>query len=147
MFFSFALVLFYLFTPLLILYSCRRYTFLSKLGSILIAYGVGLVLGSTGVLPENSEQIQDILTTVTIPLAIPLLLFLMDIKSWTRMAGKTMLSMIIAIGSVVFMVIAGYIVFQTKALPGLWKIGSLLIGVYTGGTPTGGSQVDAECAQ
>ena len=132
---SIALVLFYLFTPLLILYSCRKYSFLSKLGSILIAYGVGLALGSTGLLTENSKQIQDILTTITIPIAIPLLLFSMDIKSWTRMAGKTVISLFVAIGSVVIMVITGFVIFKSEALPDLWKIGGLLIGVYTGGTP------------
>ncbi|NOX85937.1 MAG: DUF819 family protein, partial [Chlorobi bacterium] len=56
-------------------------------------------------------------------------------KSWTRMAGKTVISMIIAIGSVVFMVITGFMIFKSEMLPDLWKIGGLLIGVYTGGTP------------
>ncbi len=101
----------------------------------MIAYFVGLVLGSTGLLPENSKQIQDIMTTVSIPIAIPLLLFSMDIRSWTRMAGKTVISMIVAIGSVVIMVITGFMIFRSEALPDLWKIGGLLIGVYTGGTP------------
>lgn len=51
------------------------------------------------------------------------------------MAGKTVISLFVAIGSVVIMVITGFVIFKSEALPDLWKIGGLLIGVYTGGTP------------
>lgn len=50
------LVLFYLFAPLLILYLCRRFPFLDKLGAVLIAYVIGLLLGNSGLLSEGSKQ-------------------------------------------------------------------------------------------
>ena len=132
---SIVLVLFYLFTPLLILYFCRKYTFLSKLGSVLIAYIIGLSISSIGILPENSAKIQDIIVTISIPVAIPLLLFSMDIRAWSRTAAKTIISMVIAIVSVIVIVITGFLIFSSHGFPDLWKIGGLLIGVYTGGTP------------
>lgn len=129
------MVAFYLFTPLLILYACQKQSFLRRLGAVLIAYGVGLVAGLSGLLPENSAEIQDIITTITIPLALPLMLFSSDIKSWTRLAGSTTISMVIALFAVVFSVIVGYVIFATDEIADLWKVGGLLIGVYTGGTP------------
>jgi len=129
------LVAFYLFTPLLILYSCQKLSFLRRLGAVLIAYGVGLVAGVSGLLPDNSAEIQDIITTITIPLALPLMLFSSDIKAWSRLAGSTTVSLVIALFAVVVSVIVGFTMFSTEEIPDLWKVGGLLIGVYTGGTP------------
>ena len=129
------LVAFYLFTPLLILYSCQKLSILRRLGAIIIAYGVGLVAGVSGLLPENSAEIQNIIVTITIPLSLPLMLFSSDIKAWTKLAGTTVISLIIALFAVVTSVVVGYLIFMTDGIEELWKVGGLLIGVYTGGTP------------
>lgn len=129
------LVAFYLLTPFLILYACQKQSFLRRLGAVLIAYGVGLIAGVSGLLPENAIQVQDIITTITIPLALPLMLFSSDIKSWTRLAGSTTISLVIALIAVVASVVVGFTLFQTEEVADLWKVGGLLIGVYTGGTP------------
>ena len=50
------LVLLYFTFPLFIIYLCRRSSFLKKLGSIVIAYAFGLLLGSSGILPTGSEN-------------------------------------------------------------------------------------------
>ncbi len=100
-----------------------------------MAYALGLLLGSSGLLPKGSLQIQDMLNTITIPLAIPLMLFSANIKSWMRLAGKTTLSMFIAFFAVVSTVVAGYLLFGSGDPENMWKVGGLLVGVYTGGTP------------
>ena len=128
------LVLFYVFAPLLILHLCHRFPFVNKLGAVVIAYAVGLILGNIGILPEGSEKVQNILTTITIPLALPLLLFSVNIRSWFKIAGKTMLSMLLALIGVVVMVILGHHLFKND-IADSWKISGMLIGVYTGGTP------------
>ncbi|MFK5856872.1 MAG: DUF819 family protein [Bacteroidota bacterium] len=129
------LVFFYLFTPLLILYSCQKLSILRRVGAIIIAYGIGLVAGLSGLLPENSAEIQEIIVTITIPLSLPLMLFSSDIKAWTKLAGNTVVSMVIALVAVVASVIIGFFIFRTDEVADLWKVGGLLIGVYTGGTP------------
>ncbi len=129
------LIAFYLFTPLIIIYSCQKQSFLRRLGAVLVAYAVGLAAGVSGLLPENSKEIQEIITTITIPLALPLLLFSSDIKSWTRLAGSTTISLIIALFAVVISVVVGFFMFRGDDIQELWKVGGLLIGVYTGGTP------------
>ncbi len=130
------LVVFYVFTPLFILHLCHRFPWVNKLGAIMIAYGIGLLVGAFNIIPESAKPVQEIITSVTVPLAIPLMLFSANMKSWIHLAGKTFLSMLIAVFSVVVMVILGYILFNTgKGDEPFWKIGGLLIGVYTGGTP------------
>ena len=96
----------------------------------------------------KTKKLQDLLTTITISLAIPLLLFASNIKSWLHMAGRTLISMTIAIISVVSLVSLGYFIFNNK-INELWKISGMLIGVYSGGTPNLASlkimlEVDAE---
>jgi uncharacterized membrane protein len=49
------LVILYFTFPLVIIYLCKRWSFLQKLGSIVLAYGFGLILGSIGIFPQGSE--------------------------------------------------------------------------------------------
>ncbi len=129
------LVAFYIFTPFLILYACHRLSLLRRLGAILVAYGVGILAGASGLLPDNAAAIQDIIATITIPLALPLMLFSSNIKSWIKLAGNTIKSLVIALVAVVIAVVSGYVIFNTPETGNLWKTGGLLIGVYSGGTP------------
>ncbi len=50
------LILLYFTFPLVIIYVCKKRSFLKKLGSIVIAYAFGLLLGSSGILPAGSEN-------------------------------------------------------------------------------------------
>ncbi len=131
------LILFYVITPLIILMACTRYRWANRLGAVVIAYIVGLALGNSGLLPrlDSSAMVQELLTTLTIPLAIPLLLFSTDIKKWFSFAGTTMLSMLFAFVGVISMVILGYFIFNGRGTDDLWKVSGMLVGVYTGGTP------------
>jgi uncharacterized membrane protein len=49
------LILFYFAFPLVIIYMCKRWSGLKKLGSIVLAYGFGLLLGSVGFFPRGSD--------------------------------------------------------------------------------------------
>jgi len=55
------LLLFYFTFPLLIIYMCRKWTVLQKLGTIVLAYLFGLILGSSGIFPDGSEQYRSLL--------------------------------------------------------------------------------------
>ncbi len=49
------LALFYFLFPLIIIFLCRRWTFLQKFGTIVLAYLFGLIIGTAGLLPQGSE--------------------------------------------------------------------------------------------
>ena len=85
-------------------------------------------------LRNRIATVQDMITSVTIPLAIPLLLFSLNIRKWFRLASTTFLSLLLALLSVVVVVFAGYYLFRDK-IPELGKIAGMLIGIYSGGTP------------
>jgi len=129
------LVLFYVLAPVFILYLDSRFTFVNKIGAVVVAYVLGFIVGNLGILPEGSDLVQEIITIITIPLAIPLLLFSSNIKQWLKLAGSTALSLLFGLISVLIMVFVGFFLLHDEAFPELWKVGGMLIGVYTGGTP------------
>ncbi|MCD6091053.1 MAG: DUF819 family protein [Bacteroidales bacterium] len=129
------LVAFYFIAPAFILRACKKFPLLKKIGSIAIAYIIGILLGLSKLLPDDFYGVQDILTSITVPLAIPLLLFPSNIKDWFRLAGPTFKSLMVGLFSVLITVVIGYQIFRPEGDPEFWKVGGLLVGVYTGGTP------------
>ena len=129
-----ALFIFYFFTPALILWAATKFPFINKIGAIIIAYVIGLVVGTAGLLPPWAGEVQNVVNMLTIPLAIPLLLFSCNFKSWLQLAAKTMLALVIAVFSVVVVVIGGYFLFNHGNVHELWKTAGLLIAVYVGAT-------------
>ncbi len=100
-----------------------------------MAYLLGLIVGNIGILPENSIKVQDLLTTLTVPLAIPMLLFSANLMQWVKLAKSALISLFVGIFSVVTIVIIGFFIFQSEGMTEIWKVAGMLIGVYTGGTP------------
>ncbi len=128
--------LFYILTPLLIMHLCDRFKFLTKIGSVIIAYFAGIVFGSVGLVEaETIQGVQDTLINLSVSIAIPLLLFSTDLKKVMKLARKTLLSLFIALFSVMIVVFAGYFIFRVQHHEEFEKIAGLLVGVYTGGTP------------
>jgi len=108
------LIVFYVFSPLVILYLTHKYNFINKLGAVVVAYIVGIIAANLGIIPNNGKAVQDIITMITIPLAIPLLLFSSNIKQWFSLAGKTALSMLFGLLSVIITVFAGFFIFKSN---------------------------------
>ena len=180
------LALFYVFTPLLILFLTHRYRTAHKIGAVIIAYVVGLLLGNIGIIPSPGAvlnevmliepgitlsevealeernvvtsrdvfafrvyKLRDLIMTITILLAIPLMLFSTNIKQWRQVAGKTLVSLIVGLIAVMVVIVAGFYIFKDSGTKDMWKVAGMLVGVYTGGTPNLASikmalDVDAE---
>jgi uncharacterized membrane protein len=83
---------------------------------------------------EYNREIPEILSTAIIPLALPMLLFEINVKSWKKVAGKAFVSMIIGIFCLIVTIAIGYYLFKDD-MDEANKVGGLLAGVYTGGTP------------
>ena len=128
------IVLFYLIFPAILLMLGEKYPIINKIGVIVFCYVGGLIVGNVGMIPESMGGFQGDLMGVTILLGIPLVLFSENILKWAKMARYTFLSLILGVVSVIIMVFAGYFLLKDQ-IPEAHKIGGLLIGVYTGGTP------------
>lgn len=165
------LVIFYFTFPVVIIYLCKRWTILQKIGTIVVAYAVGLLIGTCGLFPEGSDgyklalqgrasipkaelsgmisqgkatendifvnqigNVQDLIPTIVVPLAFPLLLFSLNIKRWLKFAKKGFISVVLALISGVVMVTIGFFIWK-DSIPDSWKLAGMFEGIYTGGTP------------
>lgn len=166
------LIVFYVTFPLFLIWLTIRYPLFKKIGAIVMAYGMGIIIANVGILPEASDayrediitkdrsyipkeeidemvaagilpesdiranniaSIQDSVQSAILPLAIPLILFSLNVRRWLRFSGKGFLSMVLALVSVMVIVATGYLIWRDK-IPECEKVGGMLIGLYTGGT-------------
>ena len=124
------ITIFFLLAPAGVLRLCRQYPALGKVGPVLILYLIGILVGNI-FHPTGMAQIQEILSSAMVPLAIPLMLFSCTFRrSGTR---SQLLALLSGMFAVTVAVIAGYLLFG-RGLEDGPKLGGMLTGVYTGGT-------------
>ena len=127
------LFLFYFGVPAILLWAAKRMTWIDKVGAVTLCYIIGIIVGNIpGV--HVSEEYATPLMSVAVMLAIPLLLFSSDFTVWRKMGPTLTMSFLFCVIAVAIAVIAGTLLFK-DLLGNSWIVGSMLMGVYTGGTP------------
>jgi uncharacterized membrane protein len=119
--------------PAIILWSERKIPVFKWLGSVIICYIFGGILGNQSFWLMN-PKVSNSLIEAAVPLSIPLLLFSTDFVRWLRLARSTVLSFILIIISVLVVTSVGAFLFKDD-IDEYWKVAGMLVGVYTGGTP------------
>lgn len=128
--YSILVVLIFCLAPALVLWLCRRYPWLDKLGPIIILYAMGIIIGNLPFKPTAMATIQDITTSAAVPLAIPMMLFgctftRSELSKQVRVIVSGFLSVAIAVA-------IGYVFFGKHIAEGE-QIGGIMSGMYTGG--------------
>lgn len=129
---------FYLLVPALVVKLCRKVRFFGKVGAILTLYFLGVLVANLFIfridgLGEILYPLQNVMVSVAIPLAIPLILFACDFRHWP--AGKAMVAVVIGLVSVFVVSALGYWLFKGVLGEEGKAIAGMAVGVYTGGTP------------
>lgn len=130
--------LFYCLAPAGVLFLCRKWKWLDKIGPILLLYFLGALIANIGVFPvsgtprgDSLVKFQNNFSSVMIPLAIPMILFSFVFKkSETR---DQLIAMISGIVGVVAAVVAGYPIFAPH-IPDAPKVAGMYTACLTGGT-------------
>lgn len=118
------------FAPAGVIWLCRRFPLLDNIGPIMILYAIGMIIGNLPLNIPEMPVVQDIATSASIPLAIPMMLFCCR---FTRSDASTQLKVVISgFLSVAIAVVVGYVFFG-KLIPEGDKIGGIMSGMYTGG--------------
>ncbi|MBQ3733690.1 MAG: DUF819 family protein [Bacteroidales bacterium] len=127
--------------PILIILIFNKYRWAKSIGTVIMAYAVGIIAALIGFLPtgtepgaEALESMQKTLMNVAVPLAIPLMLFNSDFKLWTKSLPKTMAVLIGGLVSVLIAVVSGYFLFRNAGIPQFDRVAAMMTGIYTGGT-------------
>ena len=128
-----ALVLFYLLSPAAVLWACNRSKVLNKIGPVLILYFLGIVVANLNLIPADCLKLQDTISTIAIPLALPMMLYSCNFK---KFSVKTSLKItIIGIIAVAIAVLAGFFAFRGGIGEEAPVVGGAIMGKCTGGTP------------
>ena len=130
----------YIIFPILIIEAFKRWTIVQKIGTVVLAYAVGIIASLCGVFefatPEvttSFSKLQSTIMSVAVPLAIPLMLFNCDFKLWTKSLPKTSWALLTGIVAVIIASISGYFIFR-NSVPEIAKVTGMMAGIYTGGT-------------
>ena len=130
----------YIIFPILIIEAFKRWTIVQKIGTVVLAYAVGIIASLCGVFdfatPEiaaSFSKLQSTIMNVAVPLAIPLMLFNCDFKLWTKSLPKTTWALVTGIAAVIIASISGYFIFRNH-VPEIAKVTGMMAGIYTGGT-------------
>lgn len=119
--------------PALLMWGERHVPLIRWLTPIFFCYALGVVWGNLpGLAPGHMEL--EWVQRITVPLAIPLLLFPTDLSSLARMAPRALLSFglwTLALAVVASLAAHGFDV-QLAQAP---QLAGMALGVYTGGTP------------
>jgi uncharacterized membrane protein len=128
------LALTYPVVPGLVLLARSRYRVLSSVNPVIACYLIGIAIGNAGILPDGAAGIQDLLSSVTVALSIPLMLLALDITNLKSMSKAAAVSLGAATIAVILASAAGYLLFRGHVAESS-SLAGLLVGVYTGGTP------------
>ncbi|MDR1975268.1 MAG: DUF819 family protein [Bacteroidales bacterium] len=135
--------LIYVFAPVLIIELYKRYKVFKGIGTIIMAYAIGIIMALTGFsTSENAPMIEtirklqdEIFPIICVPLAIPLMLFSCDFKGWLKNFRGTLVAFFTGIAAIIITVFVCAWIFKGRGVDELPKVGGLMLGFYTGGTP------------
>ena len=130
----------YVLFPILIIEGFKRWTVIQKIGTVVLAYAVGIIASLCGVFEFATPEIatsfgkmQSMMMNVAVPLAIPLMLFNCDFKLWTKALPKTAWALVGGLVAILISVISGYFIFRIH-IPDAANVSGMMTGIYTGGT-------------
>lgn len=135
--------------PAGVLWLCRRFPLLDKIGPVMILYALGILIGNLPFLDGwltadwlpldsfgNKQTVASPVTTAMIPLAIPMMLF--GCRFTRKDASLQIRTVISGFLSVAIAVVVGYIFFGKHLAQGA-EIGGIMSGMYTGGMVNAGA--------
>lgn len=132
----------YLLFPIIIVSAFHKWKILQKIGTVILAYAVGIIMSLTGFVTfepgtadaATFESIQKLIMNISVPIAIPLMLFNCDFKLWTRALPKTILALVGGIIAIAVAVISGFFIFRNTGVNDIENVSAMMTGIYTGGT-------------
>ena len=128
----------YFIFPIVIILLFSRYKWAKAAGTVILAYAVGIIpalFGLTHFEPGSTGlSIQKTIMNLTVPIAIPLMLFNCNFKLWTKSLPKTAAALGGGLAAVLIAVVSGFFIFRHAGVSDIANVSAMMTGIYTGGT-------------
>ena len=119
--------------PAFILWLTKKVKFLNFIGAIALCYALGIVIS---VIPIPYDKgLTEMVASIFVAIAIPLILFSFDIVSVKYLAKKTIISFALVIASAATVSVAAFFIANAAGLESASQLSGMTTGLYTGGTP------------
>jgi len=110
----------------------KKFKWAAKISALVIVLLLGIILANINVIPTESP-VYDTVWDYLVPLALPLLLFKVDLKKVCKESGQMLIAYLIgAVGSVVGAFVASFLFM--KFIPELPGVAAMMTGTYIGGS-------------
>ncbi|MCR5115135.1 MAG: DUF819 family protein [Bacteroidales bacterium] len=128
--------------PFIIILLFNRYKWAKTVGTVILAYAVGLIpallgwtdFGTDEAAAATMGKVQTWIMNLAVPIAIPLMLFNCNFKLWTKSLPKTAAALGGGILAVLIAIISGFFLFRHAGIPDIANVAGMMTGIYTGGT-------------
>ena len=117
--------------PLLIL--TKKVKFFNTIGAIALCYVAGFLISLIPV--DYDKNLTQMVASILVAVAIPLVLFSFDMTSLKSLAKKTVISFALVIVSTVVISCVGFFVANAAGLSNANQLAGMSCGLYIGGTP------------
>lgn len=119
--------------PALVLWLTKKFKFLNFIGAIALCYLLGIIVS---VIPiPYDRSLTEMVASIFVAIAIPLILFTFDITSVRYLAKKTIISFALVIASAMVVSVVAFLIADTAGLANANVLSGMSTGLYTGGTP------------
>ena len=99
---------------------------------IILCYALGILICNLNLLPVNAG-IGEASQSASILLALPLLLYSSDIRSWIKTSQATLIAFGLCLISGLIATMLATLIFKDE-IDNIWQLSGMLTGIYTGGT-------------
>jgi len=135
-------LLIFVLAPFVIITIFRKYKVAKAIGTVIMAYAVGIlvsfVFSFTDLLSVTESKslhgIMEKIMSVSVSLAIPLMLFSSDYKKWLKALPKAVMTLCMGVVAIIAAVLLSFFLFKNSGIPELYKVGGMMTAFYTGGT-------------
>ena len=127
------LLVFFLFTPSIFIWLKKKGVLTNWLSPVVLCYITGIIIGNSVNIEKHNDLINGF-CEISVAIAIPMILFSLDILVWFKLARSTVLAFILCIISVGISIILSSMLFNGH-IENLSVLGGMFAGCYTGGTP------------
>lgn len=137
-------LLYLLFVPWAVMRLAERWSWISKISPMTVLYFIGIVVCNCGLLSEGDTSLCATVSSLAVPLAIPLMLMTCSLKGWK--VGQALKVFLTGLLSVMIVVVSGYFIFRGQGSlsdENYAQICAVSTGIYTGGIPNIGAIAQA----
>jgi len=135
-------LLIFVLAPFVIITIFRKYKVAKAIGTVIMAYAVGILLSFVFSFTDflsatefaSLSKIQSMIMSVSVSLAIPLMLFSSDYKKWLKALPKAVMTLCMGVVAIIAAVLLSFFLFKNSGIPELYKVGGMMTAFYTGGT-------------